>query len=182
MWPRSEGNRRSRGSDNEDASGNTDTIDLRDPQQRSETRPRRWDLLATVALGGVAGSEARYGLGELIPRARAQFPWSTLIVNVSGCLLIGALMAVLLELTGPHRLMRPLLGVGVLGGYTTFSTFAVDAETLVHEHEPLLALAYVAATVVLCLLAVVASTMATQLVGRRILQADVRQRRPEGKR
>jgi CrcB protein len=186
MWPGSDQNHRSRVHDGvgdplgaASSGGVIDSdVDLHDPRQRAETRPRRWDLLLAIAVGGVLGAEARYGLSELLPHTGRQFPWSTVIINVSGSALIGALMVILLELTSPHRLVRPLLGVGVLGGYTTFSSFALDAERLVRAHEPLRALAYVLVTVVLCLLAVVMSTVATRVVGRIVLEADVRHHVP----
>jgi CrcB protein len=129
-------------------------VDLHDPAQRAETRPREWDLLAAMAAGGVAGAEARYGLGIAFPHADNAIAWSTVLINASGCLLIGALMVVLLELARPHRLWRPFLGVGVLGGYTTYSTFAVDAVRLLHQHRPGVALGYVVVTFVSCLAAV----------------------------
>ncbi|MFP5070030.1 fluoride efflux transporter FluC [Pseudonocardia nantongensis] len=75
-----------------------------------------------MAAGGVLGAEARYGLGLLGPAA----PWTTLVVNVTGCLLMGVLMVLVVERFRVHPLVRPALGVGVLGGYTTFSTYAVD--------------------------------------------------------
>lgn len=154
-------------------------VDLHDPSQVAETQQRQWDLLAAISAGGVLGAEARYGLDELLPHSGTQFPWSTLVVNVSGCLLIGVLMVLLLELTSPHRLARPFLGVGVLGGYTTFSSFAVDAERLLHHQRPLLALAYVVSTLALCLLAVLISTLATQIITRAVLDSAVRRREQE---
>jgi CrcB protein len=78
-------------------------------------------VVAAVSAGGVVGALARYGLGVLFPS-----PWTTFAINVSGCLLIGVLMVLIDELWPPHRLLRPFLGTGVLGGYTTFSTYAVD--------------------------------------------------------
>ncbi len=139
-------------------------VDLHVPAQVAETRPREWDLLAAVAIGGVIGAEARYGLGELIPHSSAQFPWATLAINASGCFLIGVLMVILLEVVRPHRLARPFLGVGILGGYTTFSTFAVDIARLVHAHRPLIALGYVLATVAAGAVAVVMATSLTRRV------------------
>lgn len=144
-------------------------VDLHDPAQRAETHPQRWDLLVAIAGGGVGGAEARYGVDAALPHTGAAFPWATLLVNVSGCLLIGVLMVLVLELTSPHRLLRPFLGVGVLGGYTTFSTFAVDAERLVRDHRPLLALGYATLTLVLCLVAVYAATIVTRVLGRAVL-------------
>jgi CrcB protein len=90
------------------------------------------------------------------------------IINASGCLLIGVLMVVLLELISPHRLLRPFLGVGVLGGYTTYSTFAVDVQKLVVEHRASVALAYALTTLVACGVAVTGATAGTRALGRLI--------------
>jgi CrcB protein len=151
-----------------------DHVGLHDRRRHAVSRPSQWDILLAVAAGGVVGSEARYGLGELVPHAGRQFPWSTLVINASGCLLIGALMALLPGLTSSHRLARPFVGVGVLGGYTTFSTFAVDVERLVREHRPLSALEYTATTVVVCSAAVWLSTGLTLVVGRAVISARIR--------
>jgi CrcB protein len=123
-----------------------------------------WDVIAAISAGGVLGAEGRYGLALAVPHAGSAFPWSTLVINVSGCLLIGVLMAILLSRTRPHRLVRPFLGVGILGGYTTFSTFALDADRLVHAHRIGLALAYLAATIALAAAAVWLATVLTQAV------------------
>lgn len=95
-------------------------------------------VLAVIGLGGGLGSIARYGLGRAWPDAGHTLPWTTLAINLSGSLLLGALIVAVTELWRPHRLIRPLLGTGVLGGYTTFSTFAVQARDLPAGH----ALAY----------------------------------------
>jgi CrcB protein len=155
-------------------------VDLRDPMQRAEVRPRQWDLLLAIALGGIVGAEGRYGLDEALPHPSGAFPWSTTIVNATGCLFIGVLMVVILELTSPHRLLRPFLGVGVLGGYTTFSTFAVDTEELIRDQRPAVALGYVALTLALCLAAVFAATIFTRVVGRPVLERGLRLREREG--
>lgn len=151
-------------------------VDVHDPRQRRETRPRQWDLLLAASLGGILGAEARYGVSLGIAHRTNDFPWSTVVVNASGCLLIGALMVLLLELTSPHRLARPFLGVGVLGGYTTYSTFAVDVERLVLTHRPLTALAYVAVTVAACGTAVWLSTIATLNAGEAVIAGRRRRR------
>jgi CrcB protein len=141
-------------------------------------RPRQWDLVLACAAGGVLGSWARYGVGLAVPHDSGQFPWSTVIINATGCLVIGVVMVVLLELTSPHRLMRPFLGVGVLGGYTTYSTFAVDVEQLVLAHRPAIAAAYIVVTVVSCGAAVWLSTVATLNTGRAVIAARIRRRHP----
>ena len=157
-------------------------VDLSDPAQRAELRHRPWDVLLAIALGGVAGAEARYGLDEALPHAAGDFPWATLLINTTGCLLIGVLMVLLLELTSPHRLLRPFLGVGVLGGYTTYSTFAGDTRQLVAAHEPALALGYVAATVCGCLVAVWIATVTARVIGRAVVGHGVRLRERGGRR
>lgn len=122
-------------------------------------------MLAAVALGGAAGSAARYGVALLLPHdAGTGVPWATLAVNGAGCLLIGVLV-VLAE--GRHPLLRPLLGAGVLGGFTTFSTFAVDAVVLAERGAVWVAAAYVAGTLVTALAAVSLGVFATRrLAGR----------------
>src|SRR5258706_55803 len=87
-------------------------------------------LVAAGSAGGVIGALGRYGLGVAFPHARAGFPWAIFAVNVSGCLLIGALIVVVTEGFAVHPVTRPFLGTGVLGGYTTFSTAIVDTQHL----------------------------------------------------
>lgn len=130
---------------------------------------RQLPVLAVIAAGGVLGSLARHGAASLQPGsgAGAGWPWAILVVNVSGCLLIGVLMAVLLDLTAPHRLLRPFLGIGVLGGYTTFSTYAVDTQRLLADGRVAAALTYFLVTPVLALLAVWLGTAATRALRRR---------------
>lgn len=140
-------------------------VDLHDPAQLRELVPHRWDLLVAIALGGIAGAEGRYALDEALPHGGSAFPWSTVVVNASGCLLIGVLMVLVLELLSPHRLLRPFLGVGLLGGYTTYSTFAVDTQALVVAHRPMIALLYVVVTVTLCYAAVAAGSGAARQIG-----------------
>ncbi|QFZ24086.1 CrcB family protein [Saccharothrix syringae] len=85
-------------------------------------RPAGWRVVAAVALGGGLGGTARYGVGLLVPGLVG-----TVVVNLVGCALIGVLMVLVPR---PHPLARPFLGVGVLGGFTTFSAYALDAVRL----------------------------------------------------
>lgn len=124
-------------------------------------------VIAAIAAGGVLGAEARYGLGLLLPADPSGPPWATLLVNVSGCLLIGVLMVTLTERARPHPLARPFLGVGLLGGYTTFSTYAVETVRLLDAGRAGPALGYVAATPVLAVLACAAGVALTRRAGRR---------------
>jgi CrcB protein len=103
---------------------------------------RRRDVLAVIAAGGALGSLARWGLAEALPHPPDAFPSATFVANVSGCFLIGLLMVFVVEIWPPSRYVRPFLGVGILGGYTTFSTYMLDARTLLVNGEPQLAGAY----------------------------------------
>jgi|SRR5690348_17305671 CrcB protein len=116
-------------------------------------RPRNADILAVIALGGALGSVARWGLGRLVPHHPGQLPWSTLVENVSGALVLGVLTVLMIEVWPPSRLVRPFLGVGVLGGFTTFSTYMLDTQDLLRAGRPATALGYLFATLVLGLLA-----------------------------
>lgn len=129
-------------------------------------------MLASIAVGGALGAEARYGLGLAIPHQPGRFPVGTLLVNASGCLLIGVLMVLLTELTRPHPLARPLLGVGFLGGYTTFSTYSTDLVVLWHAGQAGAALAYLVATPIVALVAVWAGTGLTRMAGGALPNRD----------
>lgn len=123
-------------------------VDLHDAEQRPENRDTVLPVLVVIAAGGVLGAEARYGVGVALPHTSSQFPLSTLLINTTGCLLLGVLMVIVTELRSPHRLVRPFLGVGVLGGYTTFSSFAVDVQNLVAAGRATVGLAYWSLTLV----------------------------------
>lgn len=111
--------------------------------------------LLQVALGGALGAVLRYGVGLAVG-----FPWGTLAVNVAGCFLIGL---VWIWLAGrPGAAWLPFLMTGVLGGFTTFSTFSLDALRLVQEGRGALAAGYVAGSVALGLAAVAAAVALAQ--------------------
>ena len=102
----------------------------------------RWDILAAIAVGGALGSLARWGVSELLVPEAGTFPWSTFVENVTGGLALGCLMVLVLDIWASHRLVRPFLGVGVLGGYTTFSTYMLDTRNLLAEGHALTAMTY----------------------------------------
>ncbi|MCX5146886.1 CrcB family protein [Streptomyces sp. NBC_00320] len=144
-------------------------VDLHVPGQRAE---RPGPVLTAIAAGGALGSSARYGAALLWPAGPGGFPWATFWANVIGCALIGVLMVLISEggRSAPHPLVRPFLGVGVLGGFTTFSTYAVDFSRLLEEGEPGTALAYAGLTVVAALGAVWAAASATRCAARLALR------------
>ncbi|MGN9811589.1 fluoride efflux transporter FluC [Micromonospora sp. BQ11] len=142
-------------------------VDLRVPADRDELRVHPGAVLTAVAAGGALGALARAAVAHAVPHQPATFPWGTFTVNVSGCLLIGALMAALPRAGRGRPLLRPFLGVGMLGGYTTFSTYAVDVHAAFAAGAPVTAVAYLGATVLGALLAVwVGDTLTSRLLDR----------------
>lgn len=109
--------------------------------------PRRMNDLVLVAVGGCIGAVLRYVVEAAITRRTgAALPWGTMIINVSGAFLLGALTALTVERQILPMWLRPALGVGLLGAYTTFSTLAVDAIVLTESGAVLRAAVYVVAT------------------------------------
>jgi len=115
-------------------------------------------MILAVAIGGALGSVVRYLVGIQSGRLfGTDFPWGTLIINVSGSFLIGvfaALFATKWSLPQPARIF---LVVGICGGYTTFSTFALDVWYLIERGELLASLGYILASVILSTVALIAA-------------------------
>ena len=102
-----------------------------------------------VMLGGAAGSLARFVIGSAImSRIGGRFPWGTIFINVTGSFLIGFVMTWLTERLSPHPNWRLLLVVGVLGGYTTFSSFEWETLALVRDGARWLGLINAAGSVI----------------------------------
>lgn len=118
--------------------------------------PVRPVWLGVIALGGTAGTALRGWLEAASPAVPGQWPWTTFWINITGALILGVLLEVLAE-TGPdrgwRRAVRLGLGTGVLGGYTTYSTFAVETLGLLQSGAWILALGYSLGSVVLGLAA-----------------------------
>jgi CrcB protein len=111
--------------------------------------------LIHVALGGALGASGRYLVGVAGLRFFGPgFPWATLAVNILGSFIMGVLVVVLAQLSATR--LAPLLLTGLLGGFTTFSAFSLDAVTLWERGAAGQALGYVAASVLLSLAALVA--------------------------
>ena len=136
------------------------------PGKDRPDHPGQARILAAIAAGGVLGACARYGAGLLWPTTPGAFPWTTFWINVTGCALMGVLMVLITERTRPHPLIRPFLGTGVLGGYTTFSTYAIDAQHLFDAGLPGVELIYLAATLAAALLALWGAAAITRGVTR----------------
>jgi CrcB protein len=122
------------------------------PRRRS-VEPFLGAAVVAVAAGGVLGSLARYGIGELWPNPPGTFPWAVLAINATGSFLLGALLVLISDRASNLVLLRPFLGTGVLGGFTTFSTFATGAHQLLRLGHPVPAAGYLVLTAGLALLA-----------------------------
>ncbi|KUM73335.1 fluoride efflux transporter CrcB [Streptomyces curacoi] len=141
-----------------------ETESLRPPAPAPPQRAWRTQapIVAVVAVGGAIGATARYAASLWWPAQPGGFPWATFWTNVVGCAVIGVFMVVITDVWAAHRLVRPFFGTGVLGGFTTFSTYAVDIQKLVDGGHPRTALAYLAATLIAALTAVRLAAAATR--------------------
>ncbi len=119
--------------------------------------------LLAVAAGGAVGAASRYLLSVQIARwFGTAFPWGTLACNVIGALLMGLLVGISARVWPIHDPWRALLTTGILGGFTTFSTFSLEAALFVERGQPLMALLYAVVSVVLCLVALLGALWLTR--------------------
>jgi CrcB protein len=137
-------------------------VPLEDPTARQVSLTA--GFLAAVFIGGTLGTLARYLLDTAQPTSSGHFPTTTLLINVSGSLAIGLLVPLTERVSGRVPLLRPFLIVGILGGWTTYSTLAVDAVLLAKDGHTTLAIGYLAATVAGGLLLVVVGAAASRLL------------------
>ena len=119
--------------------------------------------LAAVFVGGALGTLARTGLASLVVADPTHWPWPTFIVNIVGAFLVGYFTTRLLERLPLSSYRRPLLGTGLCGGLTTFSTMQVETLKMIEHHHFGLAAGYTCASIVFGFLAVY---LATALVRR----------------
>jgi len=110
------------------------------PRRRARSEPR---VLAAIAVGGALGAPARYEVTRLIHVPAGGFPWDIFWINITGSLVLGFLLVLVVERLPPSRYLRPFLAVGFLGAYTTYSTYMVGADLLVRDGHAATAAAYV---------------------------------------
>ena len=103
-------------------------------------------MLAAIALGAAFGAPARYGVAQVIRANANAFPWATFWTNVSGSLVLGLFLTLILERFPPSRYLRPFVATGFIGAYTTYSTFAVETDLLVKNGHAAVGLAYALAS------------------------------------
>lgn len=119
--------------------------------------PARLLVVMLVSVGGGIGSVARHAVGLFSADV-----WATLVLNVVGCGLIGVLVVLTTEAWRTHPLIRPFLGTGVLGGFTTFSAFGLDFHVLWSAGDRTQAFGYLVGTLAGCLVATVATIRVTR--------------------
>ena len=115
---------------------------------------QRMRTVLAVALAGALGALARWGLGAWFGHRFPSFPWGTMVINVSGSFILGVLFAVLVERNIGSPTLRVALMTGLLGAYTTFSTFSLETFRLFEDGATASALANIGMSVVLGLLSV----------------------------
>lgn len=126
--------------------------------QRCGSSPARRPALSVVlavGIGGALGTLARNLIGRTWATSPEQFPWATLIMNVSGALVLAVVATLVAERWPPTRYLRPLVGIGICGAYTTWSMFMTETVLLVRDRHPALAAVYLAASVLTGLAATV---------------------------
>jgi fluoride exporter len=136
------------------------------PEDVPEPAAARWRALLTpyaaISAGGLLGANARYLAGQWAARWPGPFPWGTLLINVTGSLVLGFFLTLVTERFIGRAVTRLFVATGFLGAYTTFSTFGVETITLAQHHLYGDAIAYVATSLVLGLAAVVAGAAAAR--------------------
>lgn len=98
--------------------------------------------LAVIALGGMVGASARYGVARWLPTDPGRFPWATFWTNLSGSFLLGLLLVLVIERLPPTRYLRPFVATGILGAFTTMSTYEVETALLLKDGHTATALLY----------------------------------------
>ncbi|MBO2454107.1 fluoride efflux transporter CrcB [Actinomadura barringtoniae] len=131
---------------------------------------RHRDILAVIAIGGGIGSLARYFIAQAMPTAPGAMPWATFLINVTGCAALGALMVYVTQVWPPRRYVRPFWGVGFLGGYTTFSTYALELRGLLDHGSWAIAALYGFGSLAAGLTAVWAGASAARYASGRALR------------
>jgi CrcB protein len=122
--------------------------------------------VVAIAVAGAIGALARWGLGSWFGQRFPTFPWGTLVINVSGSFVIGVLFVALVERGIGSSTMRLALMTGLLGAYTTFSTFSLETFRLIEDGAVRSAMTNVGLSVVLGLMAVWLGVVAGRAVWR----------------
>ena len=132
--------------------------------------PLHLSVIGLVAVGGAVGAGARHGLSSTFVDPAGAFPWTTFTINVTGCFLLALLPA--LAFVRRRPLLPPLLGTGVLGGFTTMSAYSEQARTLLADGASALAAIYVVGTLAAGLVAVALADRFSSTAARAAFEAE----------
>jgi fluoride exporter len=122
-------------------------------------------MLLLVCVGGALGAGIRHLVNLWFAgRGLIAFPWSTFTINVTGSALMGIAFGLIMARANPSPELRAFFATGILGGYTTFSAFSLDAWQLIERNQPMAALGYVAGSVGLSIVALIAGLAAVRMV------------------
>ena len=128
----------------------------------------RPDVLAVISLGGMVGATARYELAQALPTTPGHFPWATFWTNLSGSFVLGFFLILVLERFPPTRYLRPFVATGILGAYTTMSTYLVETAVLLKDGHAATALLYGLGSLVIGLALAYAGIVAARLTPPRL--------------
>jgi CrcB protein len=115
-------------------------------RRRRRSGRARPDVLGVVAAGGMLGAAARYGVARLAPVEAGHFPWATFWTNLAGSFLLGLVLVLALDRFPPSRYLRPFVATGVLGAFTTMSTYQVETALLLADGHTATGLLYALAS------------------------------------
>jgi fluoride exporter len=127
----------------------------------------RPEVLGVIAVGGMVGATARYKLAEALPTKVGHFPWATFWTNLSGSFLLGFMLIVLLERFPPTRYVRAFVATGVLGAFTTMSTYTVETVLLIKDGRAAIGVLYGLGSIVAGLFLAYAGIVAARLTTKR---------------
>ncbi len=119
--------------------------------------------MVAIALGGALGALSRYWLSGVLNNATHKLPWGTLACNIIGSFLMGVCFVLILEKARLSPELRPLLMVGFMGAFTTFSTFSLETVAMLQEGHVMSAAIYISFSVLLCIAALSAGLWITRL-------------------
>jgi CrcB protein len=139
--------------------------DLAPPQlaRRGPGRPAPGVVVA-IALGGMLGATARYEVAQALPTAAGHFPWATFWTNMSASFVLGFAFILLLEHFPPTRYLRPFLATGIIGAYSTMSTYLVETALLLKDSHVATGLLYGLGSIAVGLVLGYAGIVAARLV------------------
>ena len=124
-----------------------------------------WAIVAAVAAGGAVGSAARYVMTLVMQRfLGSEFPWWTISVNVLGSFVMGVVMTAIADRWSVGQIGQAFIMVGILGGFTTFSAFSLDAVALLERNAAIEAGAYIIGSVTLSIVGLFAGIALTRLI------------------